>query len=85
MRMLLAFSALALVGLAAPAAAQGCGSETQGQAATTLAPARPAMSMMCSGTTGQTAAPTQPDQSQTGMMMCPCCRGMAMMRPQGSG
>jgi hypothetical protein len=79
-------SALALILSTAPASAM-CGGMGMGQQAQSTGQG----GMMCGRPSGSTQAEdpfgmkVQPQQqSQGGMGMCPCCRGMAMMRPGGT-
>ena len=82
MRTLLTVGALALFGLAQPAAAQMCGAPGQQAQASTPAPGGAMGGMMCGGAAAAEDDPmadkpaAQPRQSS----MCPCCRNMAMMR-----
>lgn len=78
----LSYSALALILTVAPASAMMCGG--MGQQAQASAPGQSAM--MCGRqTTVDDPMADQPAQSkpQTGMGMCPCCKGMAMMQGDG--
>ena len=85
MRSLLALSALAFTLSLAPASAM-CGSmggqqnQSAGQGSSMMC-GRPAQSTQAEDPFGLKVQPSQKPQ-QTGMM-CPCCRGMAMM--QGGG
>jgi hypothetical protein len=78
-------SALALILTVAPASAMCGGMGQQAQAST------PGQSAMACGRPGPAAAedpfglkPSQPQQQQSGMGMCPCCKGMAMMQQGGA-
>jgi hypothetical protein len=93
MGILLSTTALALVlGFAAPASAQMCGSNV-GQASATAQSGQSSQSggmagMMC-GTTGQRISTAEemlegkPAQQQQSGGMCACCRNMAMMQQRG--
>jgi hypothetical protein len=80
MRATLAFSALALILSFAPASAM-CGgmggqqAQTSGQGGTC---GRPAQSTQAEDPFGLKQSKPQQQPQQSGMM-CPCCRGMAMM------
>jgi hypothetical protein len=86
MRTLLSLSALALILSLSPASAM-CGgmggqqAQSPGQGGG-MACGRPAQSSQAEDPFGLKVQPQQKPQQQTGMM-CPCCRGMAMM--QGGG
>ncbi len=85
MRSLLPLSALALILSLAPASAM-CGgmsgqqSQSSGQGGS-MSCGRPAQSTQAEDPFGLKVQPQQ--QSRPAGMMCPCCRGMAMM--QGGG
>jgi hypothetical protein len=75
MRTLIAFGALALLGLVQPANAQMCGPGPQTHAS-------PSGGMMC-GMMQQTPddpMADKPAQKPEASGMCPCCKNMAMMR-----
>ena len=78
MRLLLSCTALALVLSLSPASAM-CGSMGGQQASSS------GQGGMCGRPAAAAEDPfgqklSQPQQQQTGMGMCPCCKGMAMMR-----
>lgn len=83
---LLSCSALALILSIASASAMCGGAGTGGQAQSTgqgaMMCGRPSASTQAEDPFGQKV---QPPQQQSGMGMCPCCRGMAMMRPGSQG
>ena len=80
---ILALGTLALLALTVPGSAQMMCSPGQPQAQSST-PTQGG-GMMCGGTTGQTAADDpmadKPATTPQRQGMCPCCRGMAMMRP----
>ena len=79
---LFSFSALALIFTAAPASAMcgGMGQQAQtGQGA--MSCGRPSASTQAEDPFGMKVQPQQPQRQ--GGMMCPCCRGMAMMHGGG--
>ena len=80
MRTLATLSALALFGLAQPAAAM-CGSGQQASTSTSSS------AMMCGAmpATATDAAADKPAQPQQSGGMCACCRNMAMRGGQGGG
>lgn len=83
MRTLVTLSALALFGLAQPAAAQMCGPGQQAQAST---PGQSRGGMMCGTAATDPMTETRPPSQQSAQGGCPCCRNMAMMRGgQGGG
>lgn len=81
MRTLIPFSALALILTLSPASAMcgGMGGQSSGQPGS-MSCGRPAQSTQAEDPFGLKVQPAKPGQAA---MMCPCCRGMAMM--QGGG
>lgn len=80
-------SALALILSVAPASAMcggtGSGQQAQSTGQGAMMCGRPSTSTQAEDPFGMKVQP--PQQSQGGMGMCPCCRGMAMMRPGVQG
>jgi hypothetical protein len=75
-------SALALILTAAPASAMcgGGGQQAQSTGQGAMSCGRPATSTQAEDPFGMKVQP----QQQSGGMMCPCCRGMAMMHGGGT-
>ena len=88
MRTTISLSALALILSLAPASAMCGGGMMGGQQAqssgqgSSMTCGRPSQSTQAEDPFGLKQSKPQPQQQQMGMM-CPCCRGMAMM--QGGG
>ena len=80
-------SALALILSVVPASAMcggmGTGQQAQSTGQGAMMCGRPSASTQAEDPFGLKVQPQQ-QQSHSGMGMCPCCRGMAMMRPGGT-